>query len=106
MENNIQNILSLIFGMAVICLIQSILLLVSWNIAVTSIFPEALYTIDLVESFFLIIAYKALTYSHTMAQIRSALFFIEQIKAIELEQKNLQSIKIMQTLKKQDGIND
>ena len=41
-----------------------------------------------------------------MSEIRGSLFLIEQIKAIELEQKNLQSIRIMQALKKQDDVNE
>lgn len=106
MQNKISNILSIIFSIAVICLIQSIILLICWNIASVSIFSTISYEIDLVESFFLVIAYKALTYSHTMSEIRGSLFLIEQIKAIELEQKNLQSIRIMQALKKQDDVNE
>lgn len=41
-----------------------------------------------------------------MSEIRGSLFLIEQIKAIELEQKNLQSIRIIQALKKQDDVNE
>lgn len=101
MQNNISNILSLVFGLAIICLIQSLMLMVCWNIAITSIAPELSYTIDLVESFFLVLAYKSLTYSHTVAQIRSSTFFLEQIKALEIEQRNIETVKIFEALKKQ-----